>query len=137
MLHRLDAVFADRQDPVFTGTPSGDLLDTSQPLTGVRSVSYSASDAGGGLYQATLVVDGAAAVTQVVDDNGGRCRAPFLSPVPCRNSASSTLSFDTGALPDGQHSLRLVVSDVTGTNSVSSGRCRSRRATSPPAAIRR
>jgi hypothetical protein len=121
VVHRLDAVLADRQDPVFTGTPSGDLLDTQRPLTGVRSVSYSASDAGGGLYQATLLVDGAPAVTQVVDDNGGRCREPFLYPVPCKNAASGTLSFDTGALPDGQHSLRLVLTDVTKTNSVSYG----------------
>ena len=90
--------------PCFTSTPSGDLLDTARPLTGVRSVSYSASDAGGGLYQADARWStGAPASTQLVDDNGGRCRQPFLSPVPCKNSASGTLSFDTAALPDGQH----------------------------------
>jgi hypothetical protein len=121
VVHRLDAVLSDRLDPVLNGTPSGDLFDTARPLTGVRSVSYSASDAGGGLYQATLEVDGSPALSQVVDDNGGRCREPFLYPVPCKTAASRTLSFDTGALPDGLHSLRLVLTDVTKTNSVSFG----------------
>jgi hypothetical protein len=121
VMHRLDAILSDRLDPVFNGTPSGDLLDTSRPLTGVRSVSYSASDAGGGLYQAMLEVDGSPALTQVVDDNGGRCREPFLYPVPCKTEASGTLSFDTGTLPDDQHSLRLILTDVTKTNSVSFG----------------
>src|SRR4051794_11772363 len=99
IMSRLDAVLADRLDPVFTGTPSGDLLDTAHPLTGVRSVSYSASDAGGGLYQAILEVDGSPALTRLIDDNGGRCREPFLYPVPCKSAASGTLSFDTAALP--------------------------------------
>jgi hypothetical protein len=121
IMSRLDAVLADRLDPVFTSTPSGDLLDTARPLTGVRSVSYSASDAGGGLYQALLEVDGAPALTQLIDDNGGRCREPFLYPVPCKNVASGTLSFDTAALPDGQHSIRLTLTDVTKTNAVSFG----------------
>jgi hypothetical protein len=120
-MHRLDAVLADRSDPVFTSPPSGDLLDTQQPLTGVRSVSFSASDAGGGLYRATLEVDGVPVRTQVVDSNGGRCREPFLYSVPCKNTASGTLSLDTAALADGPHRVRLILSDVTKTNSVSYG----------------
>jgi hypothetical protein len=120
-LHRLDAVLADRSPPVFTSAPAGDLLDTSRPTSGVRSLTYSATDSGGGLYEATLEVDGRAALTQLVDDNGGHCRLPFLNSVPCRNSvAGARLSFDTSALPDGQHTLRVILTDATQTNRVAS-----------------
>ena len=78
-LHRLDAALSDRLDPALVGTPSGDLLDTQRPVAGTRSVSFSAADRGGGLYRATLEVDGTAAVTQVVDETvaaaGSRSRA--------------------------------------------------------------
>ena len=120
-LHRLDAVLADRSAPVFTSPPAGDLLDASRPVSGVRSVTYSATDTGGGLYQAALEVDGKVVLTQLVDDNGGRCRLPFLAPVPCRTSATGKLSFDTAALPDGPHSVRVVLTDATQANRVASG----------------
>jgi hypothetical protein len=120
-LHRLVAVLADRSAPVFTSAPSGDLLDTSRPLSGVRSLSYSAADAGGGLYEAMLEVDGNTVLTQLVDDNGGLCRPPFLAPVPCRTAFSGKLAFDTSALSDGSHSLRLIVTDVTEANRVAFG----------------
>src|SRR3954471_12988300 len=115
-LHRLDAVLADRSAPVYTSPPAGDLLDTSRPVSGVRSVSYSATDSGGGLYEAALEVDGRTMLTQLVDDNGGRCRLPFLVSAPCRTSATGKLSFDTAALPDGPHTVRLVLTDATQAN---------------------
>jgi hypothetical protein len=119
-LHRLDAVLADRAAPVFTSGPAGDLLDTSRGVSGVRSISYSATDAGGGLFQAALEVDGKTMLTQLVDDNGGRCRLPFLAPVPCVTSATGKLSFDTAALADGPHSVRLILTDATQTNRTAS-----------------
>jgi hypothetical protein len=120
-VHRADFTLRDVLDPVIAGTPSGDLLDPSQPVAGVRSVSFSASDRGGGVYQATLEADGAPVVTVPVDENGGRCRQPFTGAVPCKLSASGTLSFDTARLPDGVHALRLVVTDATGTNATAYG----------------
>ena len=81
-------------------------------------MSFAASDTGGGVYQATIEVDGRAAVTQGVDSNGGRCRRPFTTPTPCRGSAAGTISLDTATLPDGAHSVRLLVSDATGSNRV-------------------
>jgi hypothetical protein len=119
-VHRLDAVLADRSDPVFTNGPAGDLLDVSRPVSGVRSASYSASDVGSGLYQASLEVDGRTMLTQLVDDNGGRCRLPFLASVPCASTATGKLSFDTAALAEGPHSVRLVLTDATQTNRVAS-----------------
>jgi hypothetical protein len=121
VLHRLDAELSDRLDPTLVGTPSGDLLDTERAVAGVRSVAFSAADRGGGVYRATLEVDGAVAATQVVDENGGACREPFTTPVPCRLTASGSIALDTASLPDGVHSVRLLVSDATGTNTVVHG----------------
>ena len=120
-LHRLDAELSDRLDPTLNGTPSGDLFDTQRAVAGTRSVAFSASDRGGGVYRATLEVDGAAAVTQVVDDNGGDCREPFTTPTPCRLTASGTIALDTATLPDGVHAVRLLVTDATGSNTVTYG----------------
>ena len=92
-----------------------------QPLTGVRSTSFSASDQGGGVYQALLEADGQVVASTVVDANGGNCVPPFKGAVPCKPSTSGTLSFDTSALADGAHALRLVVTDPTGTNSAAYG----------------
>jgi hypothetical protein len=117
-LHRLDAELSDRLDPVLVGTPSGDLLDPQRAVAGTRSIAFSATDRGGGIYRATIEVDGAPAVSQVVDDNGGRCREPFTAPVPCRLTASGSIALDTATLPDGVHSVRLVVTDATGTDPV-------------------
>jgi hypothetical protein len=106
--------------PVFVAPPSGSLFDTGAPLTGVRSVSYSAADRGGGLYRAALEVDGSIVTSQPVDENGGACVAPFTQPLPCKLSAASSLSWDTGAVANGPHRLRLLVYDATGTNVVAS-----------------
>jgi hypothetical protein len=118
---RADFTLRDVADPVFVGTPSGDLIDTAQPLTGVRSVSFSASDQGGGVFQAILEADGVAVASVVIDDKGGHCVPPFTGAVPCKPSASGTLSFNTAALADGSHALRLVSTDPTGTNTASYG----------------
>ena len=118
---RADFTLRDLVDPVLVGTPSGDLFDTAQPLTGVRSASFSAADQGGGVYQAILEVDGAPVTSAIIDDNDGDCVPPFRGAVPCKPSASGTLSYNTAGLPDGAHSFRLVITDATGTNSASFG----------------
>ena len=97
-LHRLDVELSDRFDPVLNGTPSGDLLDTTRAVAGVRSIAFSATDRGGGVYRAAIQVDGATAATQSADLNGGACREPFTEPVPCRLTASGTIALDTAKL---------------------------------------
>ena len=115
-VRRMQVDLADRSDPTFVGAPSGDLLDPTQPVAGVRTVSFSASDQGSGVYRALLEVDGSAVTSGVVDANGGKCDVPFTTIVPCRLNTSGTLSFDTATLLDGVHSMRLVVTDATETN---------------------
>ncbi len=118
---RLQVDLADRIDPVLVGTPSGDLLDPTQPISGVRGVSFAATDQGGGVYQARVEIDGVSVLSETVDDNGGRCEAPFRYLVPCRTTASGTVSVDTRRYADGVHSVRLLVSDATDTNAVAYG----------------
>ena len=115
-LHRTDIALADTIGPVLLAEPSGSLVDSGAPLTGVKSVSVAATDRGGGVYQAHVEVDGRIVQTYPVDDNDGRCRLPFTTIVPCKSSASRTLDFDTAQVPDGSHLLRILVSDATGSN---------------------
>ncbi|MEN3284321.1 MAG: hypothetical protein V7607_5461 [Solirubrobacteraceae bacterium] len=116
VVNRADITLRDDTVPVLSSAPSGTLLDGSRPLTGVQQVSLAATDAGGGVYQAQFEVDGEVVDAQTLDDNEGRCVPPFSDPVPCRLSASATFDFDTTALSDGEHTLRILVTDATGTN---------------------
>jgi hypothetical protein len=118
---RFDVDLRDLSDPVIVGTPSGDLLDPAQPVAGVRTVSFSATDQGSGVYGARIEVDGQTVASDIVDGNNGKCAKPFTAVVPCRTNASGSLSVNTAALPDGVHSMRLVVTDATETNSASYG----------------
>ena len=70
---------------------------------------------------ARVEVDGTPVTSAVVDGNGGRCVEAVPVPVPCRSTASGSLSVDTAQLVDGAHSVRLVVTDATETNSVAYG----------------
>ena len=119
--HRLQAELRDPSAPTLTAAPSGDLVDTMRPISGVRTISFTAADQGSGVYLAHVEVDGIALASAVVDGNGGRCAKPFLYLVPCRATASGSVSMDTARLPDGPHTVRLVVTDATETNSVASG----------------
>ena len=119
--HRLQAELRDPSAPTLTAAPSGDLVDTTRPISGVRTISFTAADQGSGVYLAHVEVDGIALASAVVDSNDGRCAKPFLYLVPCRSTASGSVSMDTAQLPDGPHTIRLVVTDATETNSVAYG----------------
>lgn len=120
-LYRADITLTDSNPPTLTEAPTGSLLTPRAQLTGVQSLTLSASDKGGGVYRAMLVVDGNVVTNQVLDTNGGRCAEPFTVAVPCKLAATGTLSLDTASLSDGSHSLRVVVTDATGTNTVNWG----------------
>jgi hypothetical protein len=120
-MRRLQVDVADDTDPAFTSTPSGDLLDTARPLSGVRSLSFAAADSGSGVFLAYLEIDGQRVVGNTVDPNGGRCAKPFTSFAPCRGSAAGSFAVDTAKLADGGHSVRVIVTDATETNAVAYG----------------
>lgn len=102
--------------PTFASPPSGPPIDSPAELTGVQPVWVSANDRGGGVYEAMLELDGRIVASRVLDANGGRCQEPFTSAQPCSISAAGSLSLDTTAVPDGPHTLRVLVSDATRSN---------------------
>jgi hypothetical protein len=104
----------DDYSPQFAGPPSGPLVAPSGALAGTVPVSIGATDRGGGVYQAIVAIDGRVVQAQVLNNNGGLCQAPFLAAVPCQLSASGTVFVNTAAVPDGVHSLTLLVSDAAG-----------------------
>lgn len=110
----------DDESPRFDAEPTGSLT-TPGTTERVRSVAYSATDVGGGLYRQRLLSDGVEVASAAIDDNGGRCvRYPvgggFTSPVPCKTSATSGMSLDTASLADGEHEITLQVLDATNEN---------------------
>ena len=107
--------------PKLEGTPGGSLLDTSGPQSGRRELSFSASDRGAGVSQATLEIDGKPVDERRFADTPGACREPYLRRVPCPQRVSESFSVDTAALQDGRHEVRLIVTDATRVNRVAFG----------------
>jgi hypothetical protein len=112
---------ADATAPT-AGNLSGDLIASPQ-WRGPMSLSFTASDTGGGVYRVIVNVDGQDALGVVADANSGRCADAdatnadpheFLWPAPCKTSAAPQLSVDTGALPVGDHAVSLVLEDAAG-----------------------
>ncbi|HZO37357.1 MAG TPA: hypothetical protein VFB41_10850 [Solirubrobacteraceae bacterium] len=101
--------------------PSTGLFDTSRSLHGTEAVAFSASDAGGGVSSASLVVDGVERDRRVLDANNGGCQRPYSLSVPCKPNVSASYGFDTTALADGRHDVTLQVRDATEVNQATYG----------------
>lgn len=114
-MYRGAFVLQDDSDPVFTSPPAGSLTAPGT-LAGVYGVSFSATDAGGGLYEAVIEVDGNDEAAQSLG-----CSVPFTATVPCKLTASGTVSLDTAGLADGQHSVRVLLRDATRSNAAAFG----------------
>lgn len=103
--------------PQFSSPPTGPLVGGA-PLSGVAPVTIAATDQGGGVYQAQIEVDGVVRESQTLDNSTGTCQQPFIAVVPCPLSANGTVNFNTAQLPDGTHSLRLILTDAAGNTAV-------------------
>lgn len=112
-LYRTAVALEDDSVPQFASAPSGPLV-SGGVLTGTEPVSIGATDAGSGVYQVEFEVDGTVVQAQTLDDSNGSCQKPFTAVVPCPTSASGTVDFNTAALADGTHSLRVLVTDAAG-----------------------
>ncbi len=120
-LYEAELTLADLSAPVLPVAPSGPLVSPTAHLSGTQPVTISATDTGGGVYQAEIEIDGSIVQTSTLDENGGLCHQPFTTVAPCKQSATGSVSFDTAQLADGAHSLKILVTDATGTNIASWG----------------
>jgi hypothetical protein len=114
-LHWITLRLEDLKVPQVLGA-SGSVL-AKEPQRGQRFLSLTLRDIGGGLLKTRVEVDGQRFSEQGIDDNAGRCRSPFVSPVPCKLSATVELPVDTTRMSDGEHQLTVRVFDATGVNS--------------------
>lgn len=112
-LHRADITLADDIAPAFVTPPTGALVNSATPVSGVVPVSLQASDRGGGLTQAQVEVDGSIVASQALG-GAAACHEPYKAPVPCPLEASGTVSFDTSAISDGTHTVRVLLRDAGG-----------------------
>ena len=103
-------------DPPRLLAPPGGGLFGGGVLSGNGVATYSATDVGGGVFRAALVVDGAEQERRPVDGARPGCRIPFTRAAPCPPAASGRLRLDTRRLADGEHRVALVVYDATGVN---------------------
>jgi hypothetical protein len=106
--------------PPTAGAAAGSVT-TDMTLKGGEGLSYSASDAGGGIARLRLYVDGqVTAVDHVIDTNNGHCQLNgtengtwiFSWPKPCPGFVNTEETVDTTAIADGQHALTFKVVDV-------------------------
>lgn len=109
----------DAYAPTLNGQPAGTLV-AGGVLKGTKTVGYDASDAGGGVYRAALVIDGNQVASVTPDTNGGRCTRPFHYLVPCKLRVTGSIDFDTTTIADGAHTARVIAYDASNSNNVTS-----------------
>jgi hypothetical protein len=119
-----DLRLANSATPAASGV-SGTLLDAEG--RGIEELTLTASDySGPGVYSVTVQVDGQTLYSGVPETNGGQCVAVgvsagalmFDSSQPCKQSESVDVPVNTAAVPDGQHTLKVTVSDAAQNSSV-------------------
>lgn len=114
-------VLDDFSAPIVSAISGGLVGGTT--IKGTSEVTFNAADEGPGVYSAWLVVDGRVQPAVLLNSNNGLCQnlgqtsngtRSFAHPEPCAKSTSSSVSLDTTGLPDGQHTLKLMVDDAAG-----------------------
>jgi hypothetical protein len=100
-------------------------LATAPAVSGASELTFTASDAGAGVYAALVSVDGTLLERTPLDSNGGRCRdvggttdgsAAFLYLQPCASTVSSSAALDTTTLSNGAHRVQASIVDAAGNS---------------------
>lgn len=124
-LYAADIVLEDPTPPKVTEVSGGLAADAT--LSGEAHLRFKASDAGSGVFEATVSLDGKVLHRGVIDEGGGRCKPlevlpegdpVFLYAQPCPASASAEVSLSSSGLANGAHSLLVQVSDAAGNQTV-------------------
>lgn len=126
-LYSADVLIEQTTQPTIApGTVAGELA-TASKLSGTASVTFEASDAGSGIYQAIVEVDEQVVGSMTLDSNGGRCAdvgqttdglPAFLYLQPCAPAVSADVSLNTTPLSNGVHHIVVSVSDAAGNRTV-------------------
>lgn len=111
-------------------TPSGSGIGgtlLSPNAEGTAELTFTAADSGGpGVYLVIVQIDGKTVYSGTPNSNGGKC-APvgtsggalmFDYSQPCLASESVDLPINTTSLPNGQHTLKVLVQDAAGNSAV-------------------
>jgi len=104
---------------------SGSLL--SPDAHGTAGLAFTAADPNGpGIYTVTVLIDGNPVYQGVPDTNQGQCASigtdpsgypEFLYAQPCQQTETVDLPIDTSGLADGEHDLKVIVTDAGGDSS--------------------
>jgi hypothetical protein len=95
--------------------PGGNLLDGGQQ-SGVRTLTYSASDPQSGLSMVDVLLD-----ETVVGSQDLTLRCAYSDFTVCPAASDETLQIDTRAVPNGSHRLRVRARDAAGNERVVDG----------------
>jgi hypothetical protein len=120
-LYGADIVLRQAATPTVTAVGGG--LAEDSTVTGTTDVSFHASDPGAGVYAVAFQVDGGALQIRALTTEDAHCaplgqdgegRLEFGYLHPCPASLSSDVQFDTTALSNGSHTIRVLVEDAAG-----------------------
>lgn len=122
-IYRATFTLEDRDAPAVTSV-SGDAV-TGDMWAGSAGISVGATDQGGGVYRLGVEVDGQ--IRSWINVAGAPCRAwpgterTFLSPKPCPSTTGGVQQISTADLPEGSHTVRVVVEDAAGNQTTAYG----------------
>ena len=108
-------------------TDVGGALADAAGVSGESSLTFTASEAGAGVYEALVSVDGTLLERVPLDSNGGRCEdvggttdgsAAFEYVQPCAATVSTSVALDTTKLSNGAHTVQVSAVDAAGNMAV-------------------
>jgi hypothetical protein len=120
-LYAADLTLEENEGPHVSNV--GGELTSVPTLQGQSDVTFDATDAGSGVYEALFSVDGQVVQRSVLDANGGRCRdvgqtsdgtPAFLYLQPCLSSVAADVAFDSTKAANGVHHLVVSAIDAAG-----------------------
>lgn len=119
-IRRTTVALVDRLAPIVQS--AGGSVATDSVWTGSKSLAFSASDRGAGIYRVLMDVDGRIATTapatsddRCIDRTGAR---DFAYPVPYPTQASGTVTINVADLPGGNHTVTVYLEDAAGNRAV-------------------
>lgn len=96
-----------QDDRIPAGKATGGGLTSNGTVTGTQTLAYTAEDPEVGVRQVALLVDGQQVASE---DYSSEC--PYTDFLACPASEAGTLTWNTALVPDGQHTVQLVVTDA-------------------------